>query len=281
MKDLKKRTLTAIVLFAILIPIIFFGGIYIAIFCGIIATAATYELERMYKKEDKWSFHSILPIVLTPLTYTTIYLSLYFSEFKYLAFLLLAIFLIYGIVMIFDSKSTIETMSLSLLSIFYPSIGFASLSLVRNFETGLYREGLYLLIYVAIICIATDTAAYFFGSKFGKHKLSPISPKKTIEGSIAGTVFALAFGSLFSILLGLHNVLFPFIESEVLRIIVMVVFSLIASFIDEIGDLFASKLKRHYGLKDYSNLLPGHGGILDRFDSYIFVGVLVLIIILI
>jgi phosphatidate cytidylyltransferase len=105
----------------------------------------------------------------------------------------------------------------------------------------------------------TDTFAYFSGYLFGKHKLIPnVSPKKTIEGSIGGilgsTICCLIFGYIFKLDMAL-----------------MIVMGIIGSIIAQIGDLFASSIKRYVGIKDYGNLIPGHGGVLDRFDSVILV----------
>ena len=112
---------------------------------------------------------------------------------------------------------------------------------------------------IFIIAFATDTCAYFTGYAFGKHKLIPkVSPKKTIEGSIGGilgsTLICLAFGYYFNIDLK-----------------VIVILGFLGSIVAQVGDLFASSIKRYVGIKDYGKLIPGHGGILDRFDSVILV----------
>ena len=280
MSDLKKRTITAIVLIALITPVVFFGKIFMVIFAGLLSVGATYELEKMFKKEDKWDSRRIANIVLSALSYSVIYYSIFLKEYMYIGFYLLLMFLYFGALMIFDKRMNIHNLGNSLLSIFYPAIGFSSLALIRNIETGLYREGLFVLIYAVLICMCTDMFAYFFGSKFGKHKLAPtISPKKSIEGSIAGTAFSIVIPPVFAILTNVHKVLFPNVQ-DVWAILLVILFSLVLSAIDEIGDLFASKLKREYEIKDYSQIFPGHGGILDRFDSYIFVGVCVLIILI-
>ena len=108
----------------------------------------------------------------------------------------------------------------------------------------------------------TDTMAYFTGRLFGKHKLAPdISPKKTIEGSIGGSICcAIAF-----VLLG---VIVSFVVPDSSpNYIFLAVSGLVISVISQAGDLIMSAMKRHYGIKDFGNLLPGHGGILDRMDS--------------
>lgn len=116
----------------------------------------------------------------------------------------------------------------------------------------------FLLIF--IISFVTDTYAYIGGMLIGKHKLTSISPKKTIEGSIIGTLMGVIAGSLYY---------YMFINGLNLLTIIFICFCL--TVLSEIGDLVFSSIKRYFNKKDYSNLIPGHGGILDRFDSVIFV----------
>ena len=283
MSDLKKRTITAIILTIVILPIAFFGGIALDIFLGLLTIGAAFELERMFKKENKWSFYNIADIILSALVYTSLLIILslqIYDTFKYVMVVIISVFLIEGFMMIFTKDSNVETLGNSLITLFYPSIGFMAMAVIRNYPTDLYRDGLFILLYGILVCIMTDMFAYFFGKAFGKHKLSPISPKKSLEGSISGTVFAVVFGTLFAVLTGVSKFIFGDI-SIFLQILFTALLSLALSIIDEIGDLFASKLKRHYGIKDYSNIFPGHGGILDRFDSYIFVSVTLLIYLLI
>ncbi|MGI6202878.1 MAG: phosphatidate cytidylyltransferase [Eubacteriales bacterium] len=140
----------------------------------------------------------------------------------------------------------------------YISYGFTSLVLLRDMP---YGEYVYLLAF--LVPWMSDAGAYFVGCKIGKHKLNPaVSPKKTVEGAIGGVVF----GAVSAIVYGL---------------IVQHVFSLrpqygwlafagfVISALSQCGDLVASLIKRHYNIKDYGNIFPGHGGVLDRFDSVI------------
>ncbi len=121
-----------------------------------------------------------------------------------------------------------------------------------------FKQGLYFLLFIFFVILLTDIAAYYFGVKFGKHKLSPvISPKKTIEGAVAGGVFAVITGLIIGKLIGI-SIYHSF------------VLALITTVMAQLGDLSESLIKRDAGVKDSGNSLPGHGGFLDRADSYLF-----------
>ena len=121
-----------------------------------------------------------------------------------------------------------------------------------------FKQGLYFLILIFFVILFTDIAAYFFGIRFGKHKLSPvISPKKSVEGALAGGVCAIIAGLVIGKLIGIS-----LYHSFVLSVIVTVM--------AQLGDLSESLIKRDAGVKDSGNSLPGHGGFLDRADSYLF-----------
>ena len=131
-----------------------------------------------------------------------------------------------------------------------------------------------LFAYMYSIVVCTDIFAYCFGMLFGKHKLCPkISPKKSVEGAVAGLVLGALVGTIVGTLLDV----FPLTSLEnltqkVLMISGVYVISLIISAMGQLGDLVASKLKRSYEIKDYGFIFPGHGGVMDRFDSVIFAG---------
>ena len=121
-----------------------------------------------------------------------------------------------------------------------------------------FKQGLYFLILIFFVILFTDIAAYFFGIRFGKHKLSPvISPKKTIEGAAAGGICAVISGLIIGKLIGIS-----LYHSFVLSLLITV--------FAQLGDLSESLIKRDAGVKDSGNSLPGHGGFLDRADSYLF-----------
>ena len=126
------------------------------------------------------------------------------------------------------------------------------------------------------------------GRKFGKHKLCPqISPKKTVEGAVGGAIIGSLMGTIYMTIL--NYVLEPSkaleirmfnIENDALYIVTILVVAIIVSIASELGDLVASKLKREYEIKDFGNILPGHGGILDRFDSTILSGLVFFVILI-
>jgi phosphatidate cytidylyltransferase len=154
-----------------------------------------------------------------------------------------------------------------LVAVFYPAIGFGALAWLRNY-------GIYSIGFLFIITIMTDVFAYIVGIKFGKHRLAiKISPKKSIEGSIGGTSFALIFTLIYIYILDFNQL--AEIQLDILTSISLIIF---ISIVGQIGDLIASKLKRGYGIKDFSNLFPGHGGVMDRFDSTIFAAMVILLI---
>ena len=138
---------------------------------------------------------------------------------------------------------------------YFLSISYGTLIRVSSLDT-------LKVVYIFIIAFITDTYAYIGGRLIGKHKLCEISPNKTIEGSIIGVLMGTMVGTVYYL-----NV----VGSELIFVLLM---SLALSIMGEIGDLMFSSIKRYFNKKDYSNIIPGHGGILDRFDSVIFIALL-------
>ena len=137
-----------------------------------------------------------------------------------------------------------------------------------NFDSYTKIDGIFLIIFACFSAWLTDIFAYFVGSKLGKHKLCPkISPKKSVEGAIGGVVGAV----LLNVVL-LYVFKRFFFEAETgLTYLSVVIMSVCLSVISMFGDLAASTIKRNFGIKDFGKLLPGHGGIMDRCDSLLFV----------
>ena len=152
-----------------------------------------------------------------------------------------------------SSKYNINDALYVLGTIYFLSFAFSNIILSAKLD-------IYKCIYIFIVAFITDTYAYIGGLLIGKHPLTTISPKKTIEGSIIGSITGCIISSFF------YHI---FIGGK--SIIAIIIISFILTILSEIGDLVFSSIKRYFNKKDYSNLIPGHGGILDRFDSVIFV----------
>lgn len=148
-------------------------------------------------------------------------------------------------------------------------LSFSTLALFR-FEHP--EHGIFLIVYVLGVTWIADGGAYFAGTFLGKHKLCPeISPKKTWEGFFGGIVSAGVFAALLGYGYQLWDYLFTGEHNFSVNIIVFVLAALVSAVLGVVGDLSASLLKRRCDIKDFGNLLPGHGGIMDRFDSVLFV----------
>ncbi|HLT00223.1 MAG TPA: phosphatidate cytidylyltransferase, partial [Acholeplasma sp.] len=175
--------------------------------------------------------------------------------------------------------------------IYYVGLGGASIMLLRYL-------GVRFIVYVFLVSAVTDIFAYFFGMAFGKHKMAPrISPKKSWEGAIAGTIIGTVVASAFAIFYGviftkegfLGHILNPSDFQTIfdnfsslgqqplyIQTLIIIPITFLGTIAAQIGDLVASKFKRTYQIKDFGNIIPGHGGVLDRFDSIIFIGLLFL-----
>ena len=158
-----------------------------------------------------------------------------------------------------DMKISFKDMAYTVLGICYIPVFLMFLSLIDGMNNGKILLG-----YVFIASWGTDVFAYCVGKRFGKHKFSKVSPKKSIEGCIGGTLGAIILMLIYTAVL---NNCFAFEYPYY----IVTIFGLVMSLIGQLGDFSASCIKRYVDIKDYSNLLPGHGGMLDRIDSVLFI----------
>lgn len=249
------RTIVAALAVPFVLAACYFGNIYFLIFTLFIGVLSFYELSKMFENKQA----SVLLCVGYAGT-AGIILNTYF-EFMNQQHLILIIVLLALIIELFRNKgSAINNVGSTLLGILYPGL-FASFVLaIREFyksEELLYNQGGYMIIAILISIWFCDSAAYFIGCAIGKHKLYPrVSPKKSWEGAISGFVFSIV-GFSISKLIFFDNLSWGD----------AIIFGVIIGIIGQIGDLIESLVKRDAGVKDSSNLIPGHGGVLDRFDS--------------
>ena len=253
-----KRIITAAVMTVVLLPVLIFSGTpALPALCAFLSCIASFEILRCLGLNGRISL-----LIVNVLISASAPFAAYFG----LDFVL--IFLIYALMFAADTMISLfshgEADVSSACTVYavtaYSSFGFTSLVFLRQFDNGVF-----LVLLPFIISWMTDTFAYFCGLSFGKHKLIPdVSPKKTVEGAIGGTLCStgITVGSFF--IYYAFSGIYP-------NVIPVIVVSLFASVLSQCGDLRMSLIKRKYGIKDYGKLFPGHGGVLDRFDSVIMV----------
>ena len=291
---MKKRFITALVIVLVLLPLILINALdpVFKIVFLILAAVASFEMLSMYFKTNKISLKLILGMLFT-IALTIFYGQVFnfkgvelTNTLKINVIILLAIIVILALFTTFDKNMDAISFSQILGTTLYVGLGIGSIILIKSMGIGF-------LLYALIIASMTDVFAYLFGIKFGKTKMAPtISPKKSFEGAIAGTIIATVIGSLFAYFYGtvfksgsflnqegFLYLTFLDVERTPKFMIALLITSTttVLSIVGQLGDLFASKLKRTYEIKDFGKIFPGHGGVLDRLDSTIFISLVMMI----
>ena len=276
---MKERILTAIGIGVVGVPVLMLSRyIVYPIFLGFLAAIAVWELLRVLGFEKRYeisvpsyAISGLLPIfahdIFTHGNTAGYLLVISATVFAFLLYLITACVVGKELTVRRNEKRESEDkkkqhilgffdIAAVFISVTYVTVSFTSMSLTRYMPNGVY---IFALVFVAAwMC---DVFAYFTGRFFGKHKLAPhLSPKKTVEGSIGGVIFAILGCMLYGFIVSMFTELSA-------RYLVLALLGLVLSIISQIGDLWASLIKREYGIKDYSRMLPGHGGVMDRFDS--------------
>lgn len=254
---MKTRIISALVALPLLIFIVVSGGNWLHVGILLLGIIGMREFYRAFSKERKGAYEiaSVFGVFYMVFIDEIIYTSNFFSVFVSVFVIAL---LIYSVLR-YQHTNNKEVMT-AFFGFFYACFLLSHVYLIRE-----YTHGKLLVWLVFITAFGCDTGAYFTGYFLGKHKLCPaLSPKKTIEGSVGGVITA----AVLSVLYGLWiNRYYPLDGVNVLLLCGLTGF--FGSFLAQIGDLAASSIKRQTGIKDYGNLMPGHGGVLDRFDSVI------------
>ena len=248
-KDLQKRTLFAVLALAIFLPVLFAGGLLLQIGIGLLAMLGVHELLHM-KGLKTMTIEGALTLFAT--------FALTVPLENYLTFLpvdgnVVAYSVLITIMLgttVFSKNYTIEDAAFPIAVSFYVGFGFNALldARVAGFDK---------VLLALFIVWATDSAAYLIGMNFGKHKLAPrVSPNKSIEGFIGGILGAVLVDSTVALPYGIYR---------------MSLFAVFFSVAGQFGDLIESAMKRYFGVKDSGKFIPGHGGVLDRFDSMLVV----------
>ena len=258
---MKQRVITAVIALILFIPIVLLGGLWMDWLTVAFAAVGISEIFLM-KKQILVSIDFILALLAT-LTWTVpdaFFKGMPNHWTKYGVYFALIMLMLTWTVLS-KNKTTFDDVGVYTIASLYIGTGFHYMSAIRNDPNGLA-----LLCYVFVVVWSTDIEAYMFGRKIGKHKLWPvISPNKTWEGSIGAVICALICSVIYLAILGHFNI--DFKASE----LTMIILAFFLSIVGQMGDLVESAYKRFYGVKDSGRILPGHGGILDRFDSMLFV----------
>jgi len=255
---MKKRVLSAIVMIIIFVPLLIIGGKPFASLMLALSIVGMYELIRV--RETKKQFPKVIKLfaylMVMFFTLSNFESVKFINTMDYRAMSFIIFLFLTPMIFINDTKKYNLNDALFLIgAILFIGLSFNLIIITRNYN-------IHYIIYLLLITVITDTFAYITGSLIGKHKLAKeISPKKSVEGLIGGTIAGVVAATVFYI-----TVIDPTIS-----LVSLVVITTVLALLGQLGDLVFSSIKRYYNKKDFSDIIPGHGGILDRFDSLVFV----------
>lgn len=266
-----KRAVTAIILVGYAFAMLYLGtAVHYGFLDALIMSFAfvgTYEMYHTFRKSEyknSWGAPLFLCVAIYPLWY--------FLGYKGILIALSLSICLALAVFTFKAEMELKDLLATIFSLIYPmalvSLAFA---LSREFPCG----GTFAISFAIFLPVFSDTFAYLVGSTLGKRKLCPsISPKKTVAGAIGGLLGSVLCAVTFFLLFDLYAVIpvgyVSFSDSVAVRAVVFVVLGIVGGVLAEIGDLAASRIKRTMNIKDFGNIFPGHGGVLDRLDSIMF-----------
>ena len=258
---MKTRVISGVVIAIVLAAVLIPGGYILSSALLLVSCIAFFELTRamgVHAEDKKLNALEICGYIAILIHYAQMMIV---KEYRYFVFsIMLAFFLIMVCYVLNFPKFTATQAIVTFFCFIYAPVNMSFIYLLRIRELGIYFAW---IPFIAWVC---DTCAYFAGRAFGKHKMTPVlSPKKTIEGAVGGVLGSVAVGAVFGYLLYRNE------THDIMVVFVLMIITFVGSFISQLGDLFASGIKRNHDIKDYGKIIPGHGGIMDRFDSVIFV----------
>ena len=264
-----KRLTSGITVFVILLLILLFANTLVMdIFVSLLSIIGVYEYYNCFKKSNKANPNIVYMVIVSLLIVFThlLHNENYLTEINRDSLLVLILMIIpISIIvlmceMVLNHKKNIIDICTTVFGIVYIPLELLFFSMTRE-DLNLGR---FLVWYIVIASWGSDSCAYLIGKNFGKHHFTEISPNKTIEGCIAGIVGAMIISSFYTI--AINNIF-----NLTISVLTTTIITGILAFIGQIGDLTASSVKRYCDIKDFSELIPGHGGLLDRIDSVILV----------
>ena len=251
------RFKSSIILTIITLATIILGGNVLFSVIYVISLIGLYELYKVVKMEKT------IPALAGYLANTAwMFLVFINKEVTYGMFVVIAFLMVLMCTYVFSfPKYKVEQVMMSFFGVVYVAVLMSFLYLIRETTA----DGMVTIWLVIISSWGCDTCAYLAGVTMGKHKMTPIlSPKKTIEGAIGGIIGTAAIGAIYGLAVG------KYVEQISNAPVYFAIICACAGLVSMVGDLAASAIKRSYDIKDYGKLIPGHGGVLDRFDSVIF-----------
>lgn len=261
---MKQRILTAVVgLLVMAVVLVFYNTLFFNFAIAVVSAIGVYELIHSagHAKDTGLLTVSLLFALAAP------FLKLPGLPDLRTAAVLVYVFLIFAILLAKHNTIQIQALCFCGMAALALPFSLCSLIYIRDAQVGEGVSGLFYILLVFALAWVCDGGAYFVGRALGKHKMAPIiSPNKTVEGAVGGIVTNVVFAVLFTLV---------FVKAAgwdaTVNYLSLILLAVVCSFLGMLGDLSASAIKRQYKIKDFGNLMPGHGGVVDRFDSVLFV----------